>query len=305
MFLDFLLSQHIIDELQYNRVMAELDHEYHGDITAALVALGLSEDSITQTKAGFYQLPYIKVDKNDVKAEVTNYISEDAARQYKFIPLSITDGVLSIGVTEPENMEAMNALQFISVKLGIPFKIFLISPTDLDELLAAYKSATLEVDKEVSELDKELKGDLDLASKKDVLFIGNAAAAKKGSLDAKQNEKIVEDAPIIKIVAVIIQHAVEGLASDIHIENSGTAVNVRYRVDGTLHNTLVLPITSFDAIIARIKILSKLRLDEKRKPQDGSFATTIDNRKIEFRVSTFPPTMVKRLCFVSWTLNMA
>jgi type IV pilus assembly protein PilB len=288
MFLDFLLSQHIIDELQYNRVMAELDHEYHGDITAALVALGLSEDSITQTKAGFYQLPYIKVDKNDVKAEVTNYISEDAARQYKFIPLSITDGVLSIGVTEPENMEAMNALQFISVKLGIPFKIFLISPTDLDELLAAYKSATLEVDKEVSELDKELKGDLDLASKKDVLFIGNAAAAKKGSLDAKQNEKIVEDAPIIKIVAVIIQHAVEGLASDIHIENSGTAVNVRYRVDGTLHNTLVLPITSFDAIIARIKILSKLRLDEKRKPQDGSFATTIDNRKIEFRVSTFP-----------------
>jgi hypothetical protein len=162
MFLDFLLSQHIIDELQYNRVMAELDHEYHGDITAALVALGLSEDSITQTKAGFYQLPYIKVDKNDVKAEVTNYISEDAARQYKFIPLSITDGVLSIGVTEPENMEAMNALQFISVKLGIPFKIFLISPTDLDELLAAYKSATLEVDKEVSELDKELKGGLGL-----------------------------------------------------------------------------------------------------------------------------------------------
>jgi type IV pilus assembly protein PilB len=89
-------------------------------------------------------------------------------------------------------------------------------------------------------------------------------------------------------VAVIIEHAVEGAASDIHIENDGKAVKIRYRVDGTLHTTLVLPLTSFDAIIARIKILSKLRLDEKRKPQDGSFATVIDGRKIEFRVSTFP-----------------
>lgn len=89
-------------------------------------------------------------------------------------------------------------------------------------------------------------------------------------------------------MAVIINHAVEGNASDIHIENNGDKVNVRYRVDGDLHTTLVLPINTFDGIIARVKILSKLRLDEKRKPQDGSFATMISGRKIEFRVSTFP-----------------
>ena len=91
--------------------------------------------------------------------------------------------------------------------------------------------------------------------------------AKMGAKPGEE-EKIVEDAPIIKIVAVILRSATEGLASDIHIENTGEKVRVRYRVDGTLHTTLILPLTSFDGIIARIKILSKLRLDEKRKPQD-------------------------------------
>jgi type IV pilus assembly protein PilB len=283
MFLDFLLAQHIITELQYNRVMAELDHEYKGDISAALAGLGLPEDVITQNKGAFYHLPYIKVEDNSVFGETLKYIPEEAAKQYKFVPLSFSEGVLSIGVTEPENMESMNALQFISVKLGVPFKIFLISPSDFAKVMQQYSAVTQNtVDTEVDKLN----GELEMASKKD----GDAASSpiKKRLLDTNQQEKIVEDAPIIKIVAVIIQHAVEGGASDIHIENNGVSVKVRYRVDGTLHTTLVLPLTSFDAIIARIKILAKLRLDEKRKPQDGSFTTVLEGRKIEFRVSTFP-----------------
>lgn len=282
MFLDFLLSQHVITEFQYNRVMAELEHEYHGDLTAALIGSGISEDIVTQQKGVFYRLPYIKVNSSEVSAETLKYIPEEAARQYRFVPLNFVDSVLSIGITEPENMEAMNALQFMSVKLGLPFKMFLISPTDFNTVIQSYKSITQAVDKEVDELN----GELELANKQDVPRGGTPM--KIGTEGVQQQEKIVEDAPIIKIVAVIIEHAVEGGASDIHIENTGTEVNVRYRVDGTLHTTLVLPITSFDAIIARIKILAKLRLDEKRKPQDGSFATTIDKRKIEFRVSTFP-----------------
>lgn len=288
MFLDYLLSQNVIDELQYNRTLAELDHEYHGDLTAALVALGLSEDTITQHKATFYHLPYVKVGEHDVLPEALKYIPEEAAEQYKFVPLRFADGVLSVGVTEPENMEGMNALQFISVKMGVPFKIFLISPADKNRVMEAYKGLSQEVSKDVNELDKELQGDLELAGKTDITAGTTAIKKATSSITSKDTNKIVEDAPIIKIVAVIIEHAVEGLASDIHIENNGSAVNVRYRVDGTLHTTLVLPVTSFDAIIARIKILSKLRLDEKRKPQDGSFATVIDNRKIEFRVSTLP-----------------
>jgi type IV pilus assembly protein PilB len=108
--------------------------------------------------------------------------------------------------------------------------------------------------------------------------------------DVKEGEeaKIVEDAPVIKIVVVILRNAIEGNASDIHIEFTGEKVKVRFRVDGILHTTIILPPNVFSGIVARIKILSKLRLDEKRKPQDGSFSANINGRKIDFRVSTMP-----------------
>lgn len=280
MFLDFLLAQNIITELQYNRVMATLDTEFDGNMTKALLAAEISEDAIATAKASFYKIPYQKVDVRTVTGEVLRFVEESAATHYKFVPIGFADGVLSIGVTEPENIEAMNALQFISVKLEVPFKIFLISQSDYLSVLENYKASSTEVDKAVTDLNDELE-----LANKEVIQAKTPIVDKDGTT---KDAKIVEDAPIIKIVAVIINHAVEGGASDIHIENNGEAVRVRYRVDGTLHTTLVLPLNTFDGIIARIKILSKLRLDEKRKPQDGSFFTMIEKRKIEFRVSTFP-----------------
>ncbi len=284
MFLEYLLSQQTITELQYNKVLAEVDTQFEGDLTRALLAAGISEDAITQAKASFYKLPYQKIASRSVPYEILKYIPEDAARHYKFVPIAFADGVLSVGVTEPENMESMNALQFISVKLNLPFKVFLISRGDFTSVTDNYKALSQEVDKAVGELNTELAQELTLSTKKS----STTPAATQDPTKPIDQEKIIEDAPIIKIVAVVINHAVEGNASDIHIENTGEKVQVRYRVDGTLHTTLVLPLTSFDGIIARIKILAKLRLDEKRKPQDGSFATVIDGRKIEFRVSTFP-----------------
>lgn len=279
MFLDFLLSQNIVTETQYNRVLAELDTTYEGDLQKALMAQGVPEDSITQAKAAFYKLPYQKIKAQDVSYDTLKYIEEDAARHYRFVPIAFAEGVLSVGVTEPENMESMNALQFISSKLGVPFKVFLISLSDFLSVLENYKALSTEVDRAVGELNSELE----MAN----LEVSKSKKTPTGPA-AKKEETIVEDAPIIKIVAVIIDHAVSGGASDIHIEHTGENVKVRYRVDGTLHTTLTLPINTFDGIIARIKILSKLRLDEKRRPQDGSFATIIEGRKIEFRVSTFP-----------------
>ncbi len=278
MFLDFLLGQNTITELQYNKVMNTIDTEFGGDITKALIAAGLDEDTITTAKAGFYKIPYQKVRSQSISPDVLKYVEESAATHYKFVPIGFTDGVLSIGITEPENIEAMNALQFISVKLEVPFKLFLISHTDYLAVVEQYRGVTTEVDKAVSDLNDELE-----RANKEIVQNKEVVVEEKG-----KEVKIVEDAPIIKIVAVIINHAVEGGASDIHIENNGESVKVRYRVDGTLHTTLVLPLNTFDGIIARIKILSKLRLDEKRKPQDGSFFTMIEGRKIEFRVSTFP-----------------
>ncbi len=281
MFLDYLLKQQTITEFQYNQVLAELESQFGGDTNKALIAVGLSEDALTQAKASYYQLPYKKIDPKIKDPDALHFISEESAKHYNFAPLEFVDGVLSVGITEPENMEAMNALQFISVKQGTPFKMFLISMGDFNQVLEQYKTISEEVDKAVGEFSNEL----DLANKE---VKDNGQKITLTSDDPKKNEKIIEDAPIIKIVAVIINHAVEGGASDIHVENSGEKVNVRYRVDGVLHTTLTLPLSAFDGVVARIKILSKLRLDEKRKPQDGSFATMIENRKIEFRVSTFP-----------------
>jgi type IV pilus assembly protein PilB len=279
MFLDYLLGQNIITEAQYNKVLLELNTTYQGNLTQALIENEVSEDTLTHAKADFYKIPYQKV-THGVESELIKYIPEDAARHYKIVPIAFADNVLSVGVTEPENMEAMNALQFMSVKIGIPFKVFLISNSDFLSVLESYKSASQDITQAVTELNS----DLELANKELL-----KDKRRSGEIEEKEDpNKIVEDAPIIKIVAVIINHAVEGNVSDIHIENTGEKVRVRYRLDGTLHTTLTLPIGSFDGIVARIKILARLRLDEKRKPQDGSFATIIDGRKIEFRVSTFP-----------------
>jgi type IV pilus assembly protein PilB len=279
MFLDYLLSQNIITELQYNRVLAGLEGEFAGDTTRALLSVGLSEDAVTQAKSAFYKVPYQKIDPHSISYDILRYISEESARHYKFVPIAFADNVLSIGVTEPENIEGMNALQFISSKLDLPFKVFIISPGDFLAVLESYKTLSQEVDMEVTKLNDELE-----LANREVGGVQKTVTAEQ----KKPEEKLVEDAPIIKIVAVIINHAVEGNASDIHIENTGQNIKVRYRVDGILHTTLVLPLNTFDGIIARIKILAKLRLDEKRKPQDGSFVTMIEGHKIEFRVSTFP-----------------
>jgi type IV pilus assembly protein PilB len=138
----------------------------------------------------------------------------------------------------------------------------------LKKLVSNYKGLTQEVDRAVSEMDDEI-GQVDTSG----IVVDETNPQAK--LTIGEEERIVEDAPIIKIVAVIIRHAIEGNASDIHIENTGEQVKVRFRVDGVLHTSLVLPMNVYAGIVARIKILSKLRLDEKRKPQDGGFSTRI------------------------------
>jgi type II secretory ATPase GspE/PulE/Tfp pilus assembly ATPase PilB-like protein len=100
--------------------------------------------------------------------------------------------------------------------------------------------------------------------------------------------KVIENAPVAKIVATILRYAIDGRASDIHIEPTDTNVKIRFRVDGVMNTSLVLPARIHSAVIAKIKLMSNMRLDEKRKPQDGRFSAKLNDRKIDFRVSTFP-----------------
>jgi len=116
------------------------------------------------------------------------------------------------------------------------------------------------------------------------------------SKSAAVKQRFVEDAPVTKIVAVILKHAVEGNASDVHIEHTGEKVRVRFRVDGVMYTSLILPVNIHNAVVARIKILAQLKLDEKRKPQDGRFSARMDDKKVDFRVSNISRLLRRKGC---------
>lgn len=279
-FLEDLAKKGVIDQSQVSLVLDRAREMHAGNIANALVELGMNEDELTKMRGEYYNIPTRNIDIKAFNFDVLKYIPQDSSEHYNFVPIGMSDGVLEIGVIEPDNIEAMNALQFIASKLNTPFKIFLISNSDFKEILGNYKGLSGEVDQALSEFDTSI-------SQEEAENVLNSATKSQTQGNGDEN-KITEDAPIIKIVAVILNHATEGNASDIHIENTGDKVKVRFRVDGILHTSLVLPPNVYAGIVARIKILSKLKLDEKRKPQDGGFSAKIAGRKVDFRVSTFP-----------------
>lgn len=282
-FLEELVKNGLINKNQIGEIKNRAAEKYSGDIEEALIESGVSPDKILEVKGEYLGMPIKKINAKDVPFEVLKYIPEDSATYYNFVPVGLQDGVLEVGVMDPENMQAMDALQFISGKLGMPFKIYLISKNDYEEIMNSYKGISVQVGEALDQLNQE-DADLDEKSLNDKADLNKEI----GNVKPGEESKIVEDAPVIKIVAVILRNAIEANASDIHIEHTGENVKVRFRVDGILHTTIVLPVNVYSGIIARIKIISKLRLDEKRKPQDGSFSTNIDGRKIDFRVSTLP-----------------
>jgi len=280
-FLEELVKKGLIDKSQISEIKSRAKKDFNGDIEETLLDSGISEEKILETKGDYLGIPVKKINTEGLSFSVLQYISEDSAMHYHFAPIGLNDGILEVGVTDPENIQAMDALQFISTKIGLPFKVFLISKKDYEGVMEAYKGLGSQVGEALKELNQDEMSEIKGLNEENL---------SKEIKDIKSGEemKIVEDAPVIKIVAVILRNAIEGGASDIHIEFTGEKVKVRFRVDGTLHTTIVLPPNVYSGIVARIKILAKLRLDEKRKPQDGSFGTSIDGRKIDFRVSTMP-----------------
>ncbi|MDO8603895.1 MAG: GspE/PulE family protein [bacterium] len=245
-----------------------------------LINAGVSKGDILKGRGFYYNLPVRDLKGKGVEFEVLKFIPEDSVSYYRFAPIGVVNEVLEIGITDPENIEARDALQFIATRLGMPFKIFLISEDDLKVILESYRGLTGEVTKALSELEVDIN-DVD---KEALLKDGGGLEGTS----VKKEAHVVEDAPVAKITAVILRHATEGGASDVHIEHTGENVRVRFRVDGELFTSLVLPADVHNSVVARIKILASLKLDEKRKPQDGRFSARIDGRKIDFRVSTFP-----------------
>ncbi|MDD4803596.1 MAG: GspE/PulE family protein [Candidatus Pacebacteria bacterium] len=274
--LDLLVEKKIINTADTAKI--EKQSSSTGQtIEEVLEKMGITSETILDTKGSYYNLPTESLKNKDVPFSVLKYISEDAASHYGFVPLAFKEGTLNIGIIDPDNIQARDALNFLIGKLNLPYKLFLISKTDFDKVIESYKGLSGEVTKALSELETELSDDLD-----------GVELTKGGGENHKIETKIIEDAPVTKIVATILRYATEGNASDVHIEHMRDKVRVRFRVDGVLNTSLVLPAEVHQAVVARIKILSNMKLDEKRKPQDGRFSAKIDGRKIDFRVSTFP-----------------
>ncbi len=283
--LELLSSRGIIDQAKLPELRAALAK---GDASAEAVIQkegGISLADILKAKGEFYGIPTREVGDKPVPFDILRFVPEESARHYRLSPLAVQDGVLEVGVTDPENLEARDALTFISAKIGMPYKIFLITDTDFDHLLQQYKGLSGEVGKALTELDTAFVVEEEKAEKsgdKRSMLSEEEMVTETGA------EAITEDAPVTKIVATVLRHAAEQRASDIHIEPMADQTRVRFRIDGILITNITLPSKVHSAVVARIKVLSNMRLDEKRKPQDGRFSARVGGNKVDFRVSTFP-----------------
>jgi type IV pilus assembly protein PilB len=252
---DFIISKKIIKEGDFNRIKAEI-----------------------------FNMPFFEnAEVLEVPNNVLVMIPEESARFYKIIPLTFQGNVLEVGVVNPDDIKAKEALNFLARQNKITYKPYLISANSFEAFLRQYRNIKEEVGKALSALETEMGGE-----EGDSVELFSANAKPKA-------ERLSEEAPIIKMVAVILRHAVDGHASDIHIEPEENQLRIRFRMDGSLYSSLFLPIHTHPSIVARIKIVSNLRIDETRVPQDGRFSAKIDNKDIDFRVSTFPTKLGEKV----------
>lgn len=245
------------------------------DFGRLLIELGIiTDENLTKIKSELYKLPVVDLTKVEINRELSKEISEDVINFYQIIPIEKKDNVLSVGIVNPEDINALEALKFIGQDKGLILDKYIISFKDFDRLLRNYSSLTSEVGEALEPMAEKKEG------------------KKEGSgLDIKEEkgtlEQITADSPITKVVAIVIKHAVENRASDIHIEPYEKFIRIRFRIDGVLQSALSLPRSLLSAIATRVKILSEMKIDETRLPQDGRFSTFLD-RKIDFRVSSLP-----------------
>ncbi len=250
-------------------VLPELAQKEGRDPGQILVERNLvSDEDLLKLKIDLYKLPSVDLNKAELSKEALQVISEDVANFYRIVPFAKEGNVLKIGIVDPENIEALEALKFIASDKGLTLDKYLISYQSYESVVRHYRTLTGEVGKALESISEEA-----IAEKTD---------------GALKLEEITAESPVTKIVSAMLKHAVESRASDIHIEPFDDRVRTRFRIDGVLVTTLTLPKNLHSAVITRIKILSDLKIDETRLAQDGRFSIMLNKRKIDYRVSTFP-----------------
>jgi len=215
-------------------------------------------------------VPYLYKIPNKIGKDVLSIIPENLALKHQMVVFDKEDDLIRVAMLDANNIEALNVLRFITGKEGLKTEIYLTSASKMSDMLRLYVSPEKAAAEAAISLRKE------------------DAESRVIKKDRKEARDIIQDAPVSKLVEVIVKHAIEGRASDIHIEPLDDKYRVRFRVDGILYASLDVPKEVGKAVVSRVKILSNLKIDEQRKPQDGRFQIREGGIITDFRVSTFP-----------------
>ncbi len=221
----------------------------------------VSAEQLRQLFAYILGVPFVNIEKEIIPKDILQIVPEPIAKKYKIVAFKKTGTELKVAMLNPEDIQT---LDFIRKKTGLKVLPCVTSEKGIENALKQY--------------EQSLKAEFG-----DIIEKNISGVSQEDSL-----KKVAQELPVIRIVEAILKHAILQEASDIHIEPDEKEVRIRYRIDGILHDAMTLPRTVLAGIAARIKILSNLKLDEHRLPQDGRFKIEQDKRRIAFRVSILP-----------------
>ncbi|MAF13484.1 MAG: hypothetical protein CMI53_01150 [Parcubacteria group bacterium] len=230
----------------------------------------ISEKKLLDIKSKLLNIPTADLKGIKISKKILNLIPREVADNYQMVAFEKIDKEVHVGMTNPQNFKAIEAVEFLAKKANLKIRYFIVSHASLKSAFRQYQVIGDEVKDVLSGISAE------------------SIALEKLPTSKEKMEEVIKSAPVSKMVLVILRHAIDGRASDIHIEPTLKDTKIRYRIDGTLRTSLVLPKYIHAAIVARIKVLSNLKLDETRQPQDGRIRLNFENREIDFRISTLP-----------------
>ncbi|HTZ48295.1 MAG TPA: type IV-A pilus assembly ATPase PilB [Verrucomicrobiae bacterium] len=275
---EILLKESLITQDQLEKAL-EFQRSNGGKLGSCLTKMGfITDDDITGVLSRQYGVPSINLKYYEIDPNVIKLIPQDTALRYQVIPLSRVGSVLTIAMTDPTNVFAMDDIKFMT---GFNVEPVVASESAIAEAISRFYGGSSSTHEELSSLMKDLVDDEELE-----------LAAEEQELDAAMLEKAAEEAPIIKLVNLILTDSVKRGASDIHVEPYENEMRVRFRVDGVLQTVMSPPMKLRDAITSRMKIMAKLDIAEKRLPQDGrimiKYKAEGKKKELDFRVSTVP-----------------
>ncbi|MBI3634239.1 MAG: type II/IV secretion system protein [Candidatus Yonathbacteria bacterium] len=267
---DFIIDSGLIPRSEVEAIAKKSleKKKYLGEV---LVSEGkLSEDELTRAEAYLLGIPFVNLKGQKISFDVLSLIPEPIARKHNIVAFKKTPTVLEVAML---NTEDLTAIEFIKKKVGLKILTRLTDKESMKDVLLQYQ--------------KSLKAEFGDIIEKEANTLTTISEDGEAP-DEEELKKLAEDLPVVRIVDTLLNHGILQGASDIHIEPMDNQVIIRYRIDGILHDAMVLPKTAAPGIVARIKVLANLKLDEKRLPQDGRFKTESAGEKVAFRVSTLP-----------------